>query len=387
MTSPAVTLTVTVDKSHLVTIGEQLYSRSVELLRELVNNAYDADATEARVEMSPDKIVVQDDGTGMDMDGLRQYFNIGSPDKRLRHRSTKYRRERIGQFGIGKFASLAAAGTFEVFTQSGGFAARVMFDKKRWEAAGDSWALPLEIMESDPSRGDGTTVTLTNLYKPFDIEEAERSLIESVPLKAPHFKVFLNDRRLTPREVHGTRQPFLEGTPFGPVHGEMFILPVSKASTEDMGVGCFVKQVLVRKEFFGMEAWGRDMALVRGEVNADFLSLTSDRSNFITDTEEYRAFDKVMRKVVEDVRKTLGRMTEKKETKTVKRALKDALDRIQKALVMNPEFSPFGPIPVGDGAEGVSGAAAVGGGAPGNENLGPPRKKAEKKQGSPRSRR
>jgi len=36
---------VTVDKSHLITIGERLYSESIELIRELVNNAYDADAT------------------------------------------------------------------------------------------------------------------------------------------------------------------------------------------------------------------------------------------------------------------------------------------------------------------------------------------------------
>jgi len=35
------TLPITVDKSHLIAIGEQLYIRSVELIRELVNNAYD----------------------------------------------------------------------------------------------------------------------------------------------------------------------------------------------------------------------------------------------------------------------------------------------------------------------------------------------------------
>ena len=42
-------LPVTVDKSHLITIGERLYTESIELIRELVNNAYDADATEVRV--------------------------------------------------------------------------------------------------------------------------------------------------------------------------------------------------------------------------------------------------------------------------------------------------------------------------------------------------
>lgn len=43
------TLPITVDKSHLITIGEKLYSQSIELIRELVNNAYDADAAVVEV--------------------------------------------------------------------------------------------------------------------------------------------------------------------------------------------------------------------------------------------------------------------------------------------------------------------------------------------------
>jgi len=47
-------LEVAVDKRHIVSIGERLYTESVELLRELVNNAYDADATKVHVENSPE---------------------------------------------------------------------------------------------------------------------------------------------------------------------------------------------------------------------------------------------------------------------------------------------------------------------------------------------
>jgi len=36
---------VTVDKSHIIALGERLYGESIELVRELVNNAYDADAS------------------------------------------------------------------------------------------------------------------------------------------------------------------------------------------------------------------------------------------------------------------------------------------------------------------------------------------------------
>jgi hypothetical protein len=38
-------IAVTIDKSHITTIGERLYAESIEFIRELVNNAYDADAT------------------------------------------------------------------------------------------------------------------------------------------------------------------------------------------------------------------------------------------------------------------------------------------------------------------------------------------------------
>lgn len=51
-----------------------MYIESVELLRELVNNAYDADATKVYVDISPDKVEIRDNGTGMDMERLKQYF-------------------------------------------------------------------------------------------------------------------------------------------------------------------------------------------------------------------------------------------------------------------------------------------------------------------------
>ena len=45
-------------------------------------------------------------------------------------------RPRIGQFGIGPFAPLAACERFTVFTQQGAFAAEAVFDKADWERPG-----------------------------------------------------------------------------------------------------------------------------------------------------------------------------------------------------------------------------------------------------------
>jgi len=75
------------------------------------------------VTVTDKEIIVADNGEGMDMEGLKQYFNVGSDEKLINPISPRFGRNRIGQFGIGKFASLAAASRFEITTQKGDFAA------------------------------------------------------------------------------------------------------------------------------------------------------------------------------------------------------------------------------------------------------------------------
>lgn len=362
-------LAVTVDKRHIVSIGERLYTESVELLRELVNNAYDADATEVRVEISPEKIEVRDNGTGMDLAGLEQYFIIGSDEKVVHARSPRFGRVRIGQFGIGKFASLAAASRFELITQHKEFAARVLFDKKAWEEVRDEWHIPCEILASDPERGDGTTIILSELSKSFAVEDVERKLMESVPLKAPDFAVYVNGHRLYPRSLVGQRIPILEGTRYGHVTGEIVITPKSMADYKDLGIEVKVKGVTVKKDLFGMETWGKAVARVKGEINADFLPITSDRSGFIVDSAEYQEFLKIMEKVVGIIGKALGKEADRSEQRKVSRAVKEALQRIHKALARNPDLSPFGPVYYGEETErGGAGNGAVIGKARGKES-------------------
>lgn len=353
-------LGVTVDKRHIISIGERLYAESVELLRELVNNAYDADATEVRVEVSPDRIAVSDNGAGMDYAGLEQYFIIGSDEKVVHSRSPRFGRVRIGQFGIGKFASLSAASRFELLTRHKDFAARVVFDKKAWEEAKDEWHLPCEILARDPHMSDGTTVVLSELSKSFAIEDVERKLVESVPLKAPDFAVYVNGHRLYPRSLIGRRLPLLEGTKYGPVTGEIVITPKSAADFKDLGIEVKVKGATVKRDLFGMETWGRAVARIKGEICADFLPITSDRSSFIVDSGEYQEFLKIMEKVVGIIGKALGKEADRSEQRKASRAVNEALQRIHRALARNPELSPFGPVEYGEPEEpGEAGGGAV----------------------------
>src|SRR3989339_329587 len=251
--SQARTIEVTVDKSHIVTIGERLYGESIELIRELVNNAYDADAAEVKVTLQEDVIAVEDDGVGMDISGLKQYFNIGSSFKKNNPKSPRFGRERIGEFGIGKFASLSACSHFEVWTKKGDFQAKVIFDKSEWAKSKDKWHIPLEVEEVDHRLKDGTKVILKGLTKRFDFADVERRLIEAVPIKAPDFAVYLNNHKISARFIPGHKIPFLEGTEYGVIYGEIVISSSLEQDISEAGIECKVKQVTVARDFFDLD--------------------------------------------------------------------------------------------------------------------------------------
>jgi hypothetical protein len=105
-----------------------------------------------------------------------------------------------------------------------------------------------------------------------------------------------------------------------------------------------------------METWGKVIARIRGEINADFLPITSDRSNFVVDSPEYRAFVKVMAGIMPEVKKILGKEADQRQDRRAGRVVKEALQRIHRALARNPDLSPFGPIPYGDEMGGGTGA-------------------------------
>ena len=90
-----------------------LYSSPNKAFEELVSNAYDADAKKVSVFVASDKtkgdatLWVCDNGTGMDVDGLKELWQIGT--SRKRDNEDKLHRLQIGKFGIGKLATYVLA--------------------------------------------------------------------------------------------------------------------------------------------------------------------------------------------------------------------------------------------------------------------------------------
>lgn len=340
---------VSIDKSHITTIGEKLYGESLELVRELVSNSYDADATRVWVELSTDNIKVKDDGTGMDEAGLREYFNIGSQSKKFDRVSKNYRRTKIGQFGIGKFAVLTACDRFRIYTQKNGYSAEVVFDKKNWQAS-DKWSLPIKLCQYDNAMGNGTVITLEMLTKSFSIPEVARFIRERLPINAPHFEIYLNKKRIEPIYIAGKHFPISVKTEFGMIQGEMTAPNFrQKIHSSKVGVEVTVNGVVIRRETFEMETQGIFVThKLFGRIAADFLPITSDRSRFLLDSPEYSVFFNAMQKEIRKISNLLGEYATLKSKRKADEMLKDTMHRIGRAIKKNPAFSPKVMSPTGE---------------------------------------
>jgi hypothetical protein len=66
-----------------------------------------------------------------------------------------------------------------------------------------------------------------------------------------------------------------------------------------------------------------------------------------------------MEKIIQEVDDILNRLAGRKEKRKASKALKEALQRVHRALALNPDLSPFGAIPLAVGGEGMGGAGVV----------------------------
>jgi hypothetical protein len=118
------TYTMTVDLSVVESLGINLYSNAAAVLSELVANAYDADSTKVRIEFADGRIVVADDGAGMDVDALNERFLKVGYKKRAEEGadSPKFGRPFMGRKGIGKLSVFSIADIVTVYSVKDGTA-------------------------------------------------------------------------------------------------------------------------------------------------------------------------------------------------------------------------------------------------------------------------
>ncbi len=338
---------ITVNKSHLVTIGEKLYANNLDLVRELVCNSYDADATKVKVIITENELIVEDNGCGMDEQGLRQYFNIGSTYKKDNPQTRLFKRRKIGEFGIGKFAALSLVNTFEITTQKESFRAGLIFDKTKW-SADSSWDVPINILSAENAKLHGTKVKLVGIKKNFLETEVARYLREKIPLSINNFQVFINDNLLEETSVPGRQYKFTRDTSYGIITGNIVIANKIPKSEDLVGIHIKVRGISVERSLFGFEqSHAIGVNRLRGTVEADFLPITSSRDQVIKSTKEYQIFEPIVREEIQKVLRIARNLNDNRFNQKASLVLRNALDKIGRSIKKNLyEFSadnrPFG---------------------------------------------
>jgi len=159
-------------------MGEDLISDEPVAVVELVKNAYDADASDVTVSFDSEqsRIVVEDDGHGMDLDTVRTaWFELGTVQK-LDARRSPGGRIYQGAKGIGRLASarLAESLLLETRTHPGADGVSVLFEWGQFDGAAylDEIEIAWEVTEI-PDLSQGTRLTLNRLRKDWSDDDFE----------------------------------------------------------------------------------------------------------------------------------------------------------------------------------------------------------------------
>lgn len=112
-----------------------VYQPFVKAVKEIVSNAYDADASKVHLDFKDDFrfLTIEDDGCGMDpIEFVRDYIRIGKSDQKEEYTSRK-RRPRIGGKGIGFLAPARYCDEVEIKTKKASNSKYIF----QWEAKGE----------------------------------------------------------------------------------------------------------------------------------------------------------------------------------------------------------------------------------------------------------
>lgn len=271
--------------SRLATLLSQEYSSSERALKELVDNAWDADAERVAIvlpkPLSGDPIGIQDDGTGMTEEELRRHYLSIASDRRSRRGERTSGKNRLvkGRKGIGKFAGLMAAAVMTLETRARGRLCRITLRLDDLSQVEDIEQLNIGL-QSDPCGPElhGTTITLSDLHQGLAYPDANR--LRQILLqdygRQDDFAITIDGKRLDVDDVSGSYSEQEEELPSAGKVKLRFSISDGKSGLRQPGITLRVDGKAVgRPGFFGLDQ--RDdfpsklLRKLYGEIEADGL--------------------------------------------------------------------------------------------------------------------
>lgn len=333
--------------SRLPTLLSQEYSSTERALKELVDNAWDADATNVRVAlprpMTDEPIVVEDDGTGMTEEELRRhYLSIAADRRAQRGEFTVLKKRRVkGRKGIGKFAGLMASAEMRIESAARGRRSSFILNLEDLSTVEDieQLVLPLQVDDCSPAE-HGTRITLTRLHQglAFPSPDKLRQILLQEYGREEDFAIHVDKKKLDVSDLSGT---FKERT--SQVHGVgpvtvRFAISDQKTALREPGITVRVGGKAIGKPiFFGLEHCDdfppKFLKKMFGEVEADGLlpHVTAGWDSLVENSELFLELEKYVQPILREAfREQYGREMQLAQARLQR--------TIQERLAALPEF-------------------------------------------------
>src|ERR671933_1861773 len=132
----------------------------IEIVKELIENAFDEDATRVLVTVLSNGSIAIEDDAGMDQNGMEKFLLLGSPHKKIESISPKLKRIRTGRYGTGRLSFLTSFESMKIRTKRGSFTKSIVIDAEVLEKLHTGNAR-LEELREPPLKRDGTELVMT----------------------------------------------------------------------------------------------------------------------------------------------------------------------------------------------------------------------------------
>lgn len=276
-----------------------------EIVKELVENAFDEDATRVLVTVLKDGGISVEDDAGMDQNAMEKFLLLGSPHKKVESISPRLKRLRTGRYGTGRLSFLTSFESMKIRTRRGSFAKAFMINGEVLDKLFTGNASLDELSEPSLKR-DGTELLMTGSKVGTDPAKLAKEIRKLAILRQPMFEVFIKQaegfsewdfsgaQKITAPDIQGHKIPVnLEG---GKITGEI-VIARRPLSDEERGIAVMVGNHIVTRSNFGFDT---KMNRVTGYVRCDSLtSRFADKSALIEDG-EYVKFNQAMKTFVID---------------------------------------------------------------------------------------
>jgi hypothetical protein len=276
-----------------------------EVVKELVENAFDEDATKVLITILKDGSVCIEDDAGMDKDGVDKFLLLGSPHKRIESISPKFKRVRTGRYGTGRLSFLTSFERMKIRTKQGSFSKCIVIDSNSLDNLFTGNSELKEVRET-PLRKDGTQLTISSPKVQIDEPKLVKEIRKLAILRHPLFEVYIKRAEqlsewnfsgaqiIRAPDIQGHRIPInLDG---GKITGELAIAR-RPLSDDERGIAIMIGNHIVLRTSFGFE---NKLNRVTGYVRQDNLTSRFADKSAIIENEEYDRFNKTMRGFIAD---------------------------------------------------------------------------------------